>query len=190
MLSKRIIPLVLVAFLAGCSSTYDDPIKVTSQFNPDVVYGAYRTWNFSKNWQPPQTGVLSDASFRLELANMIEDALKQQYNLVRVFENPDLEVGVYVTAEQVTDDELKKWYTTGDWNMPKYWEDNQDEWQAGTLMLMVFDSKTGQMIWRSSAEAIVSTSTPEDERREVVKRAVTMMLEKLPREKAEAQGGK
>jgi hypothetical protein len=177
--------LILVIALSGCGTrTYDDPIKVTSQFNPDASYGEYRTWNFSKNWKPPQDGVLSDAAFRLELANMVEEALKQ-YELVRVFENPDLDVGFYVAADNISDDELDDWYDSGEWNMPSYRGARQDSWRKGSLILLVFESESGQMIWRSSAEAIVDQSAPEDTRREIVRRAIKMMLDDLPKENQE-----
>ena len=185
MMVKRIVLLALVAALAGCGSrTYDDPIKITSQFNPDATYGSYRTWDFSKNWKPPEEGVLSDAAFRLELATMVEDALKQ-YELVRVFENPDLDVGFYVASDYITDDELQEWYVSGDWNMPSYRGAQQDAWQKGALILLVFEAKSGQMIWRSSAEAIVDTNTPEKQRKELVTRAIRLMLEELPKKKQE-----
>jgi hypothetical protein len=185
MIAKSLILLVLVVALTGCGTrTYDDPIKVTSQYNPDAAYGSYRTWDFSKNWKPPQEGALSDAAFRLELADMITEALKQ-YDLVRVFENPDLDVGVHVAADNISDDELQEWYVSGDWNMPSYRGARQDSWRKGSLILLVFESKSGQMIWRSSAEAIVDQSAPEDTRKEIVRRALTMMLEDLPKESQE-----
>lgn len=190
MIAKRLVLLLLVAALTGCGSrTYDDPIKVTSQFNPAAAYGSYRTWDFAKNWKPPEDGVLSDASFRLELANMVTEAL-EQYELVRVFENPDLEVGFYVAADFITDDELQDWYDSGEWNMPSYRGARQDSWQKGALILLVFEAKSGQMIWRSSAEAIVDQSAPEKQRKQLVARAIKLMLEELPKEdqKQKAEG--
>lgn len=185
MIAKRMILLILVIALSGCGTrTYDDPIKVTSQFNPEASYDTYRTWDFSKNWKPPQDGVLSDAAFRLELASMVEEALKQ-YELVRVFENPDLDVGFYVAADNISDDELQEWYDSGDWNMPTYRGAQQGSWRKGSLILLVFESESGQMIWRSAAEAIVDQSTPEKQRQEIVRRAITLMLEELPKEKQE-----
>jgi hypothetical protein len=185
MIAKRIFLLMLAAALAGCGSrTYDDPIKVTSHFNPAGAYGTYKTWGFANYKNSPQEGVLSDASFRLELANMIEAALKQ-YELVRAFENPDLEVGFHVAADYITEDELQDWFDSGDWDMPVYRGIRQNEWQKGSLILMVFEAKTGQLLWRSTAEAIVDQSAPEDQRRQLVERAIKLMLEELPKEKQE-----
>jgi hypothetical protein len=189
MIAKRLVLLVLVVALAGCGSkNYDDPLKVTSQFNPDAAYGKYKTWNFSQNFKPPEEGALSDASFRLELATMIQDALKER-GLVRVFENPDLEMGVYVATESISEDELEKWYLSGDWDMPKYHGRQKDFWQKGDLILMAFESKTGQMIWRATAEAIVDQTVTVDQRREVVRRAVEKMLAELPNESQQQTGG-
>jgi hypothetical protein len=185
MIVKRLVLLAVLLALVGCGSrNYDDPIKVTSQFNPDAAYAAFKTWDFSKNWKPPEDGVLADASFRLELANMVEEALKQ-YDLVRVFENPDLEIGFYVAADNITDDELQDWYDSGEWNMPSYRGARQDSWVKGSLILLAFEAKTGQMVWRSSAEAIVDQSAPDKKRKEVVTRAIKLMLEELPKEKQE-----
>jgi hypothetical protein len=185
MIVKRLVLLAVLLALVGCGSrNYDDPIKVTSQFNPDAAYATFKTWNFSANWKPPEDGVLSDASFRLELANMVEDALKQ-YDLIRVFENPDLEIGFYVAADYITDDELQDWYDSGEWNMPSYRGAQQSSWQKGSLILLAFEAGTGQMIWRSSAEAIVDQSVPDDQRRDLVRRAIKLMLEELPKEKQE-----
>jgi hypothetical protein len=185
MIAKRVVLFVLAAILAGCASgNYEVPIKVTSQFNPEGAYGTYKTWNFTNYTRMPEEGVLSDAAFRLQLANMIEAALKQ-YGLVRVFQNPDLDVGYFVAADEITEKQLEKWFDEDDWDMPVYRGEPVNEWKKGSLILLVFESKSGQLLWRSSAEAIIDQSAPEEERRETVKRAVTLMLEKLPREKQE-----
>lgn len=182
---RRTVLLSGVLALAGCTSqTYDDPIKITSHFNPEGAYGTYRTWDFAKYKNTPQEGALSEASFRLELANVIESALKR-YELVRVFEDPDLEVGYFLSAEYMTEDELQDWFDSGEWEMPAYHGDRQDAWRKGSLILMVFEAESGSLLWRASAEAIVDRSTPEEQRKRLVERAVTMMLEELPKEKQE-----
>jgi hypothetical protein len=184
-IAKRMTLLILAVALAACGSrTYDDPIKITSQFNPDGAYGTYKTWDFAKYKNLPTEGVLADASFRLELANMIEEALKQ-YQLVRVFENPDLEVGFHVAADQIGEEELQSWFAEGDWNMPVYSGARRDEWRKGSLILFIFEKKSGQLLWRSSAEAIVDRSSSEKNRKQIVERAIGLMLAELPREKQE-----
>jgi hypothetical protein len=189
MIAKRLVLFALIVAVAGCGSkNYDDPIKVTSQFNPDAAYGQFKTWDFSKNFKPPEEGALSDASFRLELATMIEEALKKR-DLVRVFENPDLDIGVYVASESISENELQEWYLSGDWDMPKYHGRQKDFWQKGDLILMAFESKSGQMIWRASAEAIVDESATVDQRRDLVRRAVEEILAELPKENQQQTGG-
>jgi hypothetical protein len=182
MIARRMIPLILVVALAGCGArTFNEPIRVTSQFNPDAPYGTFKTWDFAKYKNMPQEGVLSDAAFRLEIANMIENALKQ-YGLVRVFDKPDLQVGFLVAADQVSEKELEGWFDERDWDMPAYRGNQQDEWRKGSLILMVFEAKSGQLLWRSSAEAILDETATEEQRKQTVQRAIKMMLDELPRE--------
>jgi len=176
---------MLVLALAGCGSrTYDDPIQVTSQFNPQAAYGDFKTWDFAKVKNIPTEGVLAEASFRLELANMIEAALKQ-YELVRVFENPDLEVGFHVATDLISEDELEQWFAQGDWDMPVYRGNPQNQWKKGSLILMVFQAGSGQLIWRSSAEAIFDQNVRESVRKDLVQSAIKQMLDELPKENQE-----
>jgi hypothetical protein len=169
--------------LAGCASqSYDQPIAVTSQFNPDGAYGTYKTWDWAKYKNPPAQGVLEDASFRLELGNMVEAALKDR-GLTRVFESPDLEVGFHAAGEMIGDEELKEWYDQYSWDMPRTSGAFSNAWQKGALILFVFDADNGQLLWRASAEAIVDTSAPEKDRKKLVERAIAKMLEELPKER-------
>jgi hypothetical protein len=185
---KRTIIVVLALVAAGCASNfYDVPINVTSQYNPDAAYGEFKTWNFATYQNLPTEGPFADASFRLEIGNMVEEALKQ-YDFVRVFENPDLEVGFHLASDLVSEEDLQEWYDRGDWDLPTYRGAMSDEWQQGSLLLFVFETKSGQMIWQAAAEALVDKSAPMDKRKKLVKRAVTEMLAEMPREKQDPGG--
>lgn len=71
------LPLIAVAFVGCASRSYDVPINVTSNFNPEAANRDYKTWNSAQYENLPSEGALSDASFRLEIANMVEEALEQ-----------------------------------------------------------------------------------------------------------------
>jgi hypothetical protein len=183
MIAKRLLFLVVVVALAGCASqSYDQPIKIDSHFNPDGAYGTYETWDWVKYQNQPAEGVLADAAFRLELANMVDKALTDR-GLTRVFESPDLEVGFHAATEMAGEEQLREWYDQYDWNLPAYSGASSNAWQKGALLLFVFEAESGKLLWRSSAEAIVDTSAPEKERKKLVERAIQKMLDEMPQKK-------
>ncbi|MCK5620546.1 MAG: DUF4136 domain-containing protein, partial [Candidatus Krumholzibacteria bacterium] len=57
-----------------------------------------------------------------------------------------------------------------------------DSWEVGTLMIMIFDAKTGMMIWRASAQAeLDEKQVSRSEQRRRIELAVDRMLETMPR---------
>jgi len=180
--AKQIIFLFVIVALAGCASkSFDQPIKVEAHTDPDADFSGYKTWNFVDYQNKPDMGVLEDAELRLQLGNAIEKALTER-GLTRVFESPDLDFGFHAARESIDEEQLKKWYDTQAWDLPSYQGGLSDQWQAGTLLLFLFDAKSGQMLWRSSAEAFVDKDTPEKDRKMIVERAVQLMLDKMPKQ--------
>jgi hypothetical protein len=172
---------VLVFAAVGCSkTTYEEPIKINSQFNPDGDYDDYKTWNFvDYGDRQIDVPVLEDAAFRLQLANLIEQAMSDR-GFQRVFESSDLNVGYHAAKGLMTGEQLKEWYSDYDWYSPAARGASQKNWEKGSLLLFVFDAKSGQMIWQASADAVIDENLSEKERQKTAERAVKMMLEKMP----------
>jgi hypothetical protein len=181
---KRLCVVIMAVALAGCGSrSYDTHVKIDSQSHPEADFAGYKTWDFLEyNADLTGMGVLEDADFRLELANTIEQAMSDR-GFQRVFESPDLHVGAHAAKEAVTEAELREWYNTQDWELPDVRSYAQDRWEKGMLLLFIFDAKTGEMLWRSSAEAMGDDSMPKGDRQALVERAVKQMLETMPKEK-------
>lgn len=180
--ARQIILLVVIVALAGCASrSFDQPIKVDSQTDADADFSGYKTWNFVSYQNMQDIGVLEDAALRVQLGTEIEKALTER-GLTRVFESPDLEFGFHAAKESIDEDKLKEWYDSQAWDLPNYRGGMSNQWQAGTLLLFLFDAKSGQMVWRSSAEAFVDKDTPEKDRQMIVERAVQLMLDEMPKQ--------
>jgi hypothetical protein len=183
MIAKRLLLLVALLVFAGCASqTYDEPIDVTFHFDPDGEYGTYKTWDFLKT-NAATTPAFEDAEFRLELADMITEAMTAR-GLTYVFESPDLQVGYHVASEGTTEEQLQEWWSDHDWKLTSYRLDSST-WRKGTLLLFVFDAKSGKMLWRASAEAVVDADTPVEKRREIARKAIAKILNEMPARKAQ-----
>ncbi|MCK5406185.1 MAG: DUF4136 domain-containing protein [Candidatus Krumholzibacteria bacterium] len=181
---KRLCVVLLVVPLVGCGSrSYDSHVQIDSQTHPSKDFAGYKTWDFLQyNADLTGMGVLEDADFRLQLGNTIEKAMSDR-RFQRVFESPDLHVGYHAAKEAVTEEQLREWYSKQDWELPDVRSYAQDRWEKGQLLLFIFDAKTGEMLWRASAEAMGDDSMPKKDRQALVERAVQQMLDTMPKEK-------
>ncbi|MCK5617945.1 MAG: DUF4136 domain-containing protein [Candidatus Krumholzibacteria bacterium] len=182
--TKRLYVALMVIALAGCGSrSYDTHVQIDSQTHPEADFAGYKTWDFLQyNADLTGMGVLEDADFRLQLGNTIEKAMSDR-RFQRVFESPDLHVGYHAAKEAVTEAQLREWYSKQDWELPDVRSYAQDRWEKGQLLLFIFDAKTGEMLWRASAEAMGDDSMPKKDRQALVERAVQQMLDTMPKEK-------
>ena len=182
---RRLFPALLIvsAALVGCTSkSFESRLNVESSFNPDAPYESYKTFDWAPySGQETGLGVLDDQQVRTDLRRMIEEELTSR-GLKWVTIAPDLLVGYHAAVEAKIDEAVIEGYYD-EQNMEAFGDfaSRGAGYEEGSLVLMIFDARTGKMLWRATAQAEVDQKATKRQQKERLKIAVRKMLETMPR---------
>jgi len=184
--------VALLATVLGCGSKnkeieriIESPIDYHSHLSPQAEMSRYSTWD----WLSPLVDDESidkqqiEEGVRLAVESAVDFRMKDR-GYRRVVSSPDIVVNYHVAGQDIDADYIKKMYD-GKYD-PKYRlnfdgpRSARNKWQEGSLIMFIFDSDTGQMIWRSSAKAEVTDDAPLDRRVERLNEAIKMMFSSFP----------
>jgi hypothetical protein len=156
--------------------------------NPDVDFDDYTTWD----WLPADPAAKGDP--RVDSNEDLRDYIKSSLGAhlaERGYEqsgfSPDLYVDYHVTLQDVANSQVirdyygMEYYPSYDLGLPVYDETYQYNWEEGSLLLMVFDSKSKRLVWRGIVSTEVNTQGPRKEARERIDNAVKKLTKKLPK---------
>jgi hypothetical protein len=179
-LANRLLVLLLILAIFGCTSrSFESRLNVESYFNPDGDYGSYRTYG----WVDYGTSVrvIEDSATRERVVSAIEKAVEAR-GLKRDLTAPDLLIGYHGATERRLDEvQVQSYYDETGYDMAREPGKKIDSWEVGTLMLMVFDARTGMMLWQATAQAELDDArASQKEQRKRIEYAVDKMLETLP----------
>ncbi len=176
-----ILPLLALAVLASCSQRgFKSNVQVTPAPVPNVDFTHYKTWHFGRPGQYPDTGVehMDTPQFREAVAKHF-GAEMTSLGYVYADSNPDLTFLMHVATAQQADqqkmDDIYKGYDMA-WSQL----DENDVWHEGTLIIFCMDSKTGQQVWSSSAQAKMQDYVGYQDRLDRFNKVVTMMMDYFP----------
>lgn len=178
--TKRLLALLSIVAIVGCTShSFESRLNVESYFNPDGNYGSYNTYG----WVDYGTDVrvIEDGTTRERVVSAVEAAMEAR-GLKKDTMAPDLLIGYHGATERQMDDvQVQSYYSDTDYELAREPGKSIDSWEVGTLMLMVFDAKTGMMLWKATAQAELDEKrVSQREQRERIELAVQQMLETLP----------
>lgn len=174
-MNKRILSaIVLVTFIAGCSTFPKDDIQIQSEADPKVNFSGYKTYAWlgavgiindpQGQWEPPKFD--ADAEITFQINNALQKRGMTKDNL-----NPDMLVayalGIDMDALQVKQDPETDFETLE--NVP----------QAGLIVLLI-DPETEFVTWVSVAIAEYKNLEPEVAKLRI-KYAVSEMFKGLPK---------
>jgi hypothetical protein len=166
----------------GCTSkSFESRLNVDSTFNPDGDFDNY----FTYAWVDYQSDemLIKDATTRKNVVDAIEKELNErglEYNA----ESPDLMIGYHGATDRVLDEAVvQTYYDEENYSLDTTPGKKIDSWEVGSLVLMIFDAKTGMLIWRASAQAeLDEKQVSRSEQRRRLELAVDKMLETMPRD--------
>jgi len=179
-LAKRLFVLIVVLALAGCTShSFESRVNVESYFNPDGNYGTYKTYGWVDYGTDQR--VIEDGTTRQRVVSAVEQAMEAR-GLKKDMMAPDLLIGYHGATERKMDEvEVQSYYDESDYQLAREPGKTIDSWDVGTLMLMVFDAKSGMMLWKATAQAELDEKrVSQQEQRKRIEYAVQQMLETLP----------
>lgn len=180
--AKWVLILVAIGLLAGCSSkSFESRLHVESTFNPDGDFDNY----FTYAWVDYQTDemLIKDPATRKNVVDAIEKELNER-GLKYDAESPDLMIGYHGATERKLDEAVvQTYYDEDSYALDTTPGKHIDSWEVGTLMIMIFDAKTGMLLWRASAQAeLDEKNVSRSEQRRRLELAVDRMLETMPRD--------
>jgi len=179
---KWLLVIGAVVAVVGCSSrSFESRLNVESHLNPDGNYGNYDTYA----WVMYDTDqvIIKDPKVRQRVTEAIENELAAR-GLKYDAESPDLMVGYHGAVEQRLDDDVvQTYYDDSSYGLDTTPGKKIDSWDVGTLMLVIFDAKDGNLLWRATAQAELDEKVSAADQKKNVQTAVRKMLETLPTSK-------
>ena len=179
-MAKRLLALLAILALAGCTSqSFESRVNVESYLNPDGNYGTYETYGWVDYGTDQR--VIEDPTTRQRVISAVEQAMEAR-GLKKDPMAPDLLLGYHGAVERKLDDvEVQSYYDESNYEMAREPGKKIDSWEVGTLMLLVFDAKSGMMLWKATAQAELDEKrVSQQEQRRRIEYAVQQMLDTLP----------
>ena len=177
---KRIVVLVALAALVACAQQKYE-VQVTPAPVPNVDFAPYKTWDFGLEGQYPATGIedVDTPQFRAAVAKSFA-ADMAALGYTNVDADPDFVMLVNVGAQQQVDqqkmDELNRGY-----DMAWAQIGDSDTWNEGTMIIFAADTKTGQLIWSSSANGRLQSYPGYEKRLDRFNKIISKMLADFPK---------
>ena len=197
--ARRVLIALVTVTLGACSWGADapprvqdmPPIHVETDVDSATNFATYSTWN----WVPGLDKATGDPrvdsrEVRVRIGTAVQEELFKR-GFAKVDGTADLMLSGYLTLDNITQDVLEQYYegenlpttdATPERVMSNERLGSTVTVEAGTLILFLIDAKSGQVVYRSTAQAqIVDNPQMTDKMRdERVAEAVKMMFEKLP----------
>ena len=191
---RRIALLGMALLLSACES-----MQVNYDYNPATDFAAFHTWA----WQdPPVQYQPNNQMLRSELTEQrIMQAVTTQMDQkglrpVAPGAKPDLLVHTWLIVANRQEQIVTNYGYGGPWGGPwggywggpweGYWgppmynETRNVIYQVGTLQIDLMDAKTGQLVWRGSAEKVVDDTPSPEERSAAIHKAVAKIFSDYP----------
>jgi hypothetical protein len=193
MQSSRFVAIALLTgILTGCTSAaeksqkaLESPVAVKTKSDPAVDFGKYKTWSFAPlNAEAQVDSRLDDPAVTSAFKDAVErEMFTRGYRRVEIAEGPDMIVNVHATIEKIDAAYIQQHYE-GSYE-PGYrtevaGEKLAEEWDEGSIIVIIFDAKTRQGIWAAGAQAEVYKDLDPETRRQRMEKAIGLMMRSLP----------
>lgn len=176
--------LISLAFgaLAACGGS---SISVNTDFDPiaSPKAAAYRTWNWLR--VPAGTPARADSSVQALVERTVENRLLAM-GYQKSDTNPDFRVGWHAALTDPLDVTTVNSYYGCAWGRwfpgggVVYSRGFRTQFEPGSLVIEVADSRASELIWRGTGRAVFRTGEKEGDRERVVTEAVAKMFAEFP----------
>lgn len=183
---RHLVLLSLALLLGACQSD-----SINRDFDARRDFGGYRTWSWKEpgvQYQPDDPRVKSDLTEQ-RIRQAIGDQLDQRgLRLAPANGQGDVKVQAWLIVENrqqlVSSNYGGGWGPWGGYGYmggPMTTETRSVDYKVTTLQIDLFDGKDGKLVWRASAERILSNNTTHPTERDTAIRAtVARILEQYP----------
>lgn len=174
-IARRVLVVVFAVMMVGCGggAFKRENMGITSNYEEDPGFHGYKTWDYASY---VGLGPFSaDSAMRQRINARVKEALGMR-GLEFKPGNPDLRVGYFLAMQKVEAGELSDYYV----EFTPAFDQTLKSLDKGSLSIFVFDSKSGEMVWRATAEAELDKGASVDKRKERFETVVGWLLEELP----------
>ncbi len=191
MFLNRVLPAVgVLVLIAGCAGQkqeiqriVDAPMRADHILDEDADFARYKTWLMLP--APGGGGGLADPRIKTaEFKQALQDAVQSEmfakgYARIET-DMPDLAINFMLAVDAIDPKNIQ--FPDYQMDLTASEEAKTGMWEQGTLALFFFDTKTGQMIFRTvvQTEVNLEIEMPVEESRKRISKAVKMMLESFP----------
>jgi hypothetical protein len=176
---RRLTSFLLCACTAACAS----PVRVTSDYDPDLDFEALSSYRWLPTPEIADWDPRLDNSLLQDRVHRAVDATLEKRDMTRRESDPvDFYLIYYAILEQKLDIHTSSGFSGPGWGWGAGTAAHTSvaNYDEGTLILDIMNSKTKKIMWRGTASAeLFQESTPE-KRSEAIREAVERMLEQFP----------
>jgi hypothetical protein len=168
---RRLVPLVSLVALGGCSS-----LRVSTDYAPGTDFSQYKTFTV-------KPGKLPMSQFEVERVEAALTHALEARGLKRVADGGDLSVFTHFqTGKETRYDTTGYGYGVGyhGWYGGGMSSTTVTEIPTGTFVVDLVDAKTTTMVWRGIANDSISTSATPEERQEKADRVFQTLFAEFP----------
>ena len=176
MKATKLLPFVLLLFLASCSS-----VRVYSDYDKQVDFTPYKTYAFHKNGI--DKAEISDLD-KKRILHAIDETMSAKG--FTKSDNPDLLISFFTKErEEVNVNQFNAGWGYGwgwGWN-PFLWGGNSmvTRHTEGSLYIDIIDAKKKELIWQGEGEGVLTKDR--DKKEALIKEFVSKILEQYPPQK-------
>lgn len=170
----RLIVMLIALVMVGCGGKFTkENMDITSSYTEDAGFSNYKTWDYASY---VGLGPFSADRALRERLNTVVTAELEARGLENKPGSPDLRVGYFLAMQKIEAGELQEYYV----EFTPQFDQQLKELDKGSLSLLIFDSKTGAMVWSATAEADLDKKASVDQRKQRFETVVRWLLEELP----------
>ena len=180
--------LILTIFLSSCAG-----VKVTSDQGKDTDFSSYKTYSFL-GWQQNSDKIMNEFDKK-----RMHDAFKAEFakrDLQMVSEGADMAISLYlVVSKETSTTAYTNYYGGYGGRYGRYgggWGGgsasttySENDYLKGTLVMDVFDEKSGQQIWQGIAVKTIEAKPAKREKS--IPYAVSALMKKFPIEPVDSK---
>lgn len=180
---RRLAVYLMVVFLCGCNT-----MDISTEYDKSSDFSTLQTFDWIPNPPAlPNSPLINPPLLDSQIRNAVESELST-LGYAKVSEvDPDFLVQYHAAIEKQIDViELDNFYLRdphnryhSGWGSP-HLQRHVFQYDVGSLILDIFDTKTKKVIWRGSAQAEVNTNISPGERKLRINKAVGEMLAEFP----------
>ncbi len=182
MINRKIILICITLCFLTIASAEETPYAVVSVSNPDIKVLSSREFSWSdKSRYVYEDKRLKGFSLKKSFQNDIKTKLiSNGFTFTESLQNASILVGYVIALESSLNDmDINNLYGINPGFINKNKEKNKNNYEKGTIIIDLIESRTNRMIWRGAIQGMAEFGIPDNEREDRLSSAVNCLLDEF-----------